>query len=85
MKNTDELCEKIERILSLKFKNSGVDASLSYVRNNIHVVIVSRFFDGLTEDLRHGLVYGFLDESDLKEEEIKRISLFALLSPDDVK
>ena len=85
MKTKDSLLGKIKGILSPKFEGGMVDVSLSGIRDNIHVVVMSRRFDDMLEKEKQDLLWKIIDESDLTEEEKLRISLIVPLSPDEVK
>ena len=84
MKKTDELCEKIENMLLPEFGESMVDVSLSGIRDNIHIVIMSRFFDNMPEWEKQENVRVILNDN-LEDEEKKGISLIVPVSPDELK
>jgi hypothetical protein len=85
MQATDPLLSKIKGILKPKFEEGMVDVSLSGIRDNIHIVVMSRQFDDMLEKEKQELLWSIIDQSDLNEEEKLRISLIVPLSPDEVK
>lgn len=85
MQATDPLLGKLKEILKPKFEEGMVDVSLSGIRDNIHIVVMSRQFDDMLEKEKQELLWSIIDQSDLNEEEKLRISLIVPLSPDEVK
>ncbi len=81
----DPLVERIRQILRATFPDDTVDVSLSGVRDNIHVVVVSRAFDQMRESQKQEHLWGLIDQSSLTPEEKARISLILAYSPDDLK
>ncbi len=80
-----ELIERIEQILRAKFPHDTVDVSPSGIAGNIHVVVMSRRFDGMTEREKQEHLWGIIDGSDLGEEQKQHITLIVPLSPAEVK
>jgi hypothetical protein len=79
------LMDKIKRILKAHFKDDGyVDVAPGY-GENIHVVVMSRKFDGMLESIKMDYLWDLIDKSELSEEEKLRISMIMPLSPDDVR
>jgi hypothetical protein len=85
MQATDPLLDRIKAILKPEFEEGMVDVSLSGIRDNIHVVVMSRRFDDMLEKKKQELLWSVIDQSDLSDDEKLRISLIVPLSPDEVK
>lgn len=83
---SDEALPRIVSVLRKVFPNDTVDVSLSGIRDNIHVVVVSRKLDKYkTSKTKQEYLWGLIDSSDLTEEEKKRITLIMPLSPAELK
>jgi acid stress-induced BolA-like protein IbaG/YrbA len=80
IRKRDELCEKIEGILRKEFPNEIVDVTLSGIRDNIHVIVVSAKLDDLSEREKQEQLWSFLETGGLTEDELNRISLILPLS-----
>jgi acid stress-induced BolA-like protein IbaG/YrbA len=81
----DPLVERIRQILKATFRDDTVDVSLSGIRDNIHVIVVSRAFDQMQENAKQEHLWSLIDQSNLTAEEKARISLILAYSPDDLK
>ncbi len=81
----DPLLDRIRGILRPHFPHDTIDVSLSGVRDNVHVVVVSRVFDDMGERQKQEYLWDLLDGSDLSDEEKNRISLILAYSPDELK
>ena len=81
----DDLITRIRRILKREFPDDTVDVTLSGIRDNIHVVVMSRKLDKIRSHKRDEYVWSLLDKSDLTDVEKSRISLILALSPGDVR
>lgn len=81
----DPLLVRIREILKPDFPHDTIDVSLSGVRDNVHVIVVSRVFDNLGERQKQEHLWGLLDKSNLSDDEKERISLILAYSPDDLK
>lgn len=79
-----QLKQKIDDILRKRFPGETVDVSDGH-GDNIHVVVVSRQFDGLREKEKQDLLWRAIDESDLSDAEKVKISLILPYSPADLK
>lgn len=79
-----QLKKKIETIISAEFPGETVDVSDGHA-DNIHVIVVSRKFDGMREKEKQELLWGAIDKSNLSEEEKVKISLILPYSPSDLK
>lgn len=79
-----KLKKRIEQALRPRFQHDTVDVSDGY-HDNIHVVVVSRAFDGMTEQEKQEFVWSLIDADDLTEAEKAKISLLLPLSPAEVK
>jgi stress-induced morphogen len=80
---SDPLKKKIYDTLKKHFPDDTVDVSEGWEKN-LHVVVVSRKFDGLREREKLDLLWSLL-EKDLTEEELGRITLTIGLSPAEIK
>jgi acid stress-induced BolA-like protein IbaG/YrbA len=78
------LKKKIEDILRKEFPGETVDVSDGY-NDNIHVVVVSRKFDGMREKEKQELLWKPIDEGNLTDSEKVKISLILPYSPGDLK
>jgi len=74
----------IAQAFRAEFPTDTVDVSDGY-QDNLHVVVVSRRFDGLSESDKQDLVWQLIDESDLTEDGKSLISLVMPLSPSELK
>jgi len=74
----------LEESLRRQFPNDTVDISDGY-EQNIHVLVVSRQFDGMAEEDKQDLVRGILDRTPLTDDEKSLISLVLPLSPGQIK
>jgi len=77
--------KKIEQILRPHFRLDTVDVSSSGIRDNIHVVVVSRKFDNMTEKQKQEHLWGLIDNSNLTEEQKNHISLIVPSTPAELK
>jgi len=84
MSANPELKEKIEHALRTRFQGETVDVSDGY-GDNVHVIVVSRRFNGLQEKEKQDLLWQELDQSGLTDEEKVKISLILPYSPADLK
>jgi len=80
------LMEKIKKILCSKFNamDALVDVVASGIRDNIHVRVISRAFDGMSEKQKQEYLWGALDDSDLSEEEKLHIKLALAITPEEL-
>jgi hypothetical protein len=85
MQSDKALLEKIETILRAHFPKDTVDVSLSGIRDNIHVMVVSRAFDPLTERQKQEYLWDLIDKSDLTKKQKLRISLILPVSTAELK
>ena len=80
-----ELKKRIENILRKHFPKDTVDISDGY-SENIHIVVVSRKFDGKKSAESCDMIWAMLDETGiLTDEEQHRISLILPYSPAELK
>jgi hypothetical protein len=72
--------------LRAQFPGEGnyVDVSDGY-DDLIHVLVVSRIFDGMTEPARQDLVWEALEQAPLTRDQKRLVSLVVPLTPDQVK
>ncbi|MBN2196315.1 MAG: hypothetical protein JW751_26110 [Polyangiaceae bacterium] len=81
---TDDLIPRIEAALRGEFPHDTVDVSPGY-GSNLHVLVVSRRFDGMSERERQELLWSVIDRADLTDAEKTRISLLLAYSPGSLK
>ena len=79
-----QLKQKIDDILRKRFPGETVDVSDGH-GDNIHIIVVSRQFDGMREKEKQDLLWRSIDESDLSDAEKVKISLILPYSPGDLK
>ena len=80
------LLQRIEEILRQKLLGDTiVDVSPSGIRDKIHVLVVSRQLDGLSERQKQEFVWSALEGAGLDQAELGRISLVLPLSVDELK
>lgn len=79
-----QLKKKIEDILRAEFPGETVDVSDGY-GENIHVIIVSRKFDGMRETEKQDRLWSVIDKGGLSDFEKTRISMILPYSPSDLK
>jgi hypothetical protein len=72
------------RAFRRKFPTDTVDISDGY-QDNIHVVVVSRSFDELSEKQKQDLLWDVIDATDLSAEEKSLISLVYPVSVAELK
>jgi len=79
---------QIKKILSealrQEFPHDTVDVSDGY-KDNIHVVVVSRAFDEMSEREKQQVLWRVIDRAELTEEEKQRISLVYPVSIRELK
>ncbi len=78
--NPDPIADQIEGILRRQFPHDTVDVSLSGVRDNIHVIVVSRALDNMTERQKQEHLWRLLEDGGLGKEALNRISMILPLS-----
>ena len=83
--NPDATLEQIEQILRRQYPHDTVDVSFSGVRDNIHVIVVSRELDDMTERQKQEHLWGLLKDGGLGEESLNRISMILPLSLAELK
>ena len=79
-----ELKKQIEDILRARFPSETVDVSDGHAEN-IHVIVVSRQFDGLREREKQDLLWSAIDQSALTDGQKTQISMILPYSPADLK
>ncbi|HUU83427.1 MAG TPA: hypothetical protein VM243_07985 [Phycisphaerae bacterium] len=80
----DPVLDEIEGILRQHFPRDTVDVSLSGIRDNIHVIVVSRTLDDMTERQKQEHLWGLLRDSGLGDEVLNRISMILPLSLEEL-
>jgi len=84
MRNRDQIKAVLDGAFRQEFPKDTVDLSDGY-QNNIHVVVVSRRFDGMEEKAKQDLLWSVIDATDLTDAEKHLISLVHPVSPAEVK
>lgn len=79
-----ELKKKIEGVLRTEFPGETVDVSDGY-GDNVHVIVVSRRFNGMREKEKQDLLWSTIDKSGFTDAEKVKISLILPYSPSDLK
>lgn len=85
MQKTDNLTEKLTAILKEEFPEETVDVTLSGIRDNVHIVVVSRRFDEMSEKQKQDYLWSLIDKSGLLHEEVVRISMILPISPAELR
>lgn len=84
IRSRDELKSAIENSLRREFPTDTVDVSDGY-KDNIHVMVISRKFDSMSDTVREDYLRTLLDDSDLTEAEKRRITVLLTWSPAELK
>lgn len=80
----NEIRDVLQRAFRSEFKEDTVDISHGYGRN-IHVLVVSRKFDRMTENEKQQTMWRIIDRTDLTPDEKSLISLTYPVSPAEIK
>jgi hypothetical protein len=83
-RDREAIKETIRRAFRTRFPQDTVDIADGY-RDNIHIMVVSREFDSLTEQGKQDLMWSIIDGTDLTNEEKQLISLAYPISPSEIK
>jgi hypothetical protein len=83
-KGTLDLKKRLEDALRQAFPHDTVDVSDGY-RDNVHVLVVSRRFDDLSDKSRYALLWRLVEGSGLTAAQKDRISVLLGLSPGEIK
>ena len=84
MRTRDQVKSVIERAFRERFPTDTVDISDGY-QGNIHLLVVSRQFDDLSEPDKQDFMWQVIDGTDLTDDEKALISLVMPLSPSEIK
>lgn len=84
MRSKPKIKATLEQAFRNVFPNDTVDISDGY-QNNIHVLIVSRRFDVMSEKNKQDALWQIIDGTDLTDDEKASISLVMPVSPAEVK
>lgn len=79
-----DLKKKLEAALRAHFKHDTIDVSDGY-KGNVHVLVVSREFDGKSDYQRQELLHALINAANLSQAQIGKISLLLALSPAEIK
>ncbi|MHC4091808.1 MAG: hypothetical protein ACYSUQ_10595 [Planctomycetota bacterium] len=82
--NPRSVLDQIEGILRQHYPHDTVDVSLSGVRDNIHVIVVSRSLDNMTERQKQEHLWELLKGGGLDSEVLDRISMILPLSLEEL-
>ena len=80
----DEIKSLIEKAFRVRFATDTVDVSDGY-QDNIHVMVVSRQLDDMSEAEKQDLMWRIIDGTDLTAPEKALISLVMPVSPSEIK
>lgn len=80
----NDLIHRIEAALRAQFPQDTVDVTAGY-GTNLHVLVVSRRFDDLSEKAKQDLLWSAIDHAQLTDAEKTRISLMLAYSPASLK
>ena len=83
-RNREEVKRLLAQAFRQKFPNDTVDVSDGY-QDNIHVLVVSRSFDSLTEKQKQEMLWNVIDSTDLTDTEKQLISLVYPVSVAELK
>lgn len=79
-----EIKRILEEAFRREFPHDTVDISDGY-KENIHVVIVSRRFDDMSEAEKQDLMWGIIDATSLSDRDKRMISLIYPVSVAEIK
>jgi len=80
----DQVKRRLEQAFRVRFPTDTVDVSDGY-QDNIHVLVVSRQLDDMSEADKQDVMWQIIDGTDLTPPEKALISLVMPLSPSEVK
>ncbi|QYK46992.1 MAG: hypothetical protein KF838_09365 [Phycisphaeraceae bacterium] len=83
-KGAFDLKRKLETSLRETFSNDLVDISDGY-KGNVHVLVVSRRFDGKSEFERQEMLHEIIRTAGLTKQQMGKISLLLAMSPSEIK
>lgn len=83
-RSRSDIKKRITEAFRKTFPTDTVDVSDGYL-DNIHVMVVSRRFDRMSERQKRNLMWKIIDESGLSEDEKGLISLIYPISPAEIK
>lgn len=81
---TLDMKPKLEAALRAEFKHDTVDITDGY-KGNVHVLVVSRKFDGKGDYERQDMLHKIIDDAGLTKAQIGKISLLLAMSPSELK
>jgi len=84
MRTGQEIKAILESAIRAEFPSDTVDISDGY-KDNIHVLVVSRRFDKMTDEEQRDMLWGLIDKAGLDEGEKALISLALAISPSMIK
>jgi hypothetical protein len=84
MRPRDEIKQALEASFRKEFPQDTVDISNGWA-DNIHLLVVSRKFDGMPESIRQDLMWTLVKRAGLDDEETRLVSLALTFSPGELK
>jgi hypothetical protein len=84
MRDRDEIKRTLQGAFRKEFPHDTVDISDGYM-DNIHVLIVSRKFDTMSEPQKQDMMLTIIGRTDLTGDEKRLVSLLYPLSPAEIK
>ena len=84
MRKKEEIKAALESAIRAEFPNDTVDISDGY-KDNIHVLVVSRRFDTMTDAEQNDLLWDLIKKAGLGDGERSLISLALAVSPAMIK
>ncbi len=84
MRDRNEIKSILTKAFRNEFPEDTVDISDGY-QDNIHVVVVSRQFDAMSEQEKQDKLWNIVDRTQLSNEEKSLISLIYPVSPAEIK
>lgn len=84
VKRLPSLKQRLETALRAHFQFDTVDVSDGY-KGNVHVLVVSRKFDGKGEYERQEMLHEIINSAGLSKPQIGKISLLLAMSPGEIK
>ncbi|MCC6321377.1 MAG: hypothetical protein IT438_08080 [Phycisphaerales bacterium] len=79
-----DLKRKLEDALRTRFRSDTIDVSDGY-KGNVHVLVVSRKFDGKSDYERQEMLHQIINDANLTKAQIGKISLLLAMSPAEIK
>lgn len=78
------LKQALEKVFRQRFPDDTVDISDGY-KGNVHVLVVSRNFDGLGDRQRYAMLWRIVESAGLTKAQEAKVSLLMGVSPSEIK